>query len=396
MAMAQKRYAMKMGFAPHYYPSYFEVDASAWVLPEAALKLPYDHPQKWRTPGASYVSFDADLNPSHLNVKAGTQGQITIWVRGFYYLRKFDPSLASGADGKKVEGHVIADGTWNYRCTKEGELSLDNYAPTHSAKAPGHFWLTVSDPAEAKEKPSAGFPYVMLRSWAHYKDSKPASGLEIPWVGNLGGGPDSPEVDLELQPLIARLNIVDKYVPPPPPSPKQPIAPLSVVIPFGKEGQTSLDSQARKIAANWAQTLFKTHPELEVPMMKGEIPVYFFGYATKTPPRGERDEQKADDFNIEIGNERARSAMKYLIPSPLGSGAKANYKSFGRRDAEWAKVFDEKLKKAVEVVGKPRDIDRVVMVWVDPDEAKAVLNRPAAARPAPPTRLPDAPAPARK
>jgi hypothetical protein len=47
---------------------------------------------------------------------------------------------------------------------------------------------------------------------------------------------------------------------------------------------------------------------------------------------------------------------------------------------------------AVEAVGKPRDIDRVVVVWVDSDEVTTILNRTPAARsappPAPPTRLP--------
>lgn len=391
-----KRFSMRMGTDRD--KSYIDVSAWVWVIPDGAKKLA--PAEKHRHPGFSLFSFDANLNPRHVDVKAGTEGQIIIEVDvDYFFIKRYSDSFWTGSvmDEHEKKGYVTGKGIWNYTCTKEGVLSLDHYVPNHSATAAGNFWVTVSDPAEAKENPQAGLPYVMIRSWAHYEDDSPASGIDVPFIGNRFGGPDSPKIDKELLPaLIASLIISDKYVPPPPPkpvspTPKLPVAPLSAVIPFAKEGQTSLDSHAKRIATDWAQALFKTHPELEVPMMKGEIPVYFEGYASKTPPQGEKDEQKADDFNIGIGNGRAQSVIQYLIPSPLGSGAKAYFKSLGRKNAQWALVFDEKLKLVVEAVGKPRGIDRVVIVWVDHDEVKAILNHTPAARPAPPppTSLPE-------
>ncbi len=89
--------------------------------------------------------------------------------------------------------------------------------------------------------------------------------------------------------------------PPPPPLPNFPV-PLITVIPFGKEGQRVLDGAAKKIAADWVQAMFARYPQLRMPIAHGDVPVYFVGYASKTPPKGESDPQKIDDYNREIGS----------------------------------------------------------------------------------------------
>ena len=146
------------------------------------------------------------------------------------------------------------------------------------------------------------------------------------------------------------------------------------IIPFAKEGQRSLDGPAKRIASDWAQGLFNGRfSGLRDPMMHGKIPVSIVGYATKTGPVGEKNEQKINDYDEEIGSARALNVQAYLTPY-LGSKADIAYQSVGRRQAQWAQVYDEKLKKTVEVVGKPRDIDRIVVVWVDYETVFKILN----------------------
>ncbi len=67
--------------------------------------------------------------------------------------------------------------------------------------------------------------------------------------------------------------------------------------------------------------------------------------------------------------------IQYLKPDLLGSKADLTYTSVGREHAQWKSVYDEKLKKTVEVVGQGRDIDRVVVVWVDPGKVMQVINQ---------------------
>jgi len=119
--------------------------------------------------------------------------------------------------------------------------------------------------------------------------------------------------------------------------------------------------------------MFSAYPELRDPMMHGRIPVSIVGYASKTGTMGEKDEQKIDKYDVDIGAARASNVQAYLTPY-LGSKADIAYQSVGRREAQWAQAYDDKLKKMVEAVGKPRDIDRVVVVWVDYYTAMEILN----------------------
>ena len=279
------------------------------------------------------------------------------------------------------EGSVQASYAWYYKCSTTGELVF--YA-TDAKDSPtkDHFSVTVDRATQSNPQPKGSIlPYVVMTARPMYAGQSPGAGMPVPTPKGI------PPVTLqratrasrrrragrERAMLVASLPITNLPPPPPPPPPPN-FSAMETIIPFGKEGQTSLDDKARRIASDWVQTLFQTYPLLEAPMMRGDINVYFTGYASKTGKAGATTEQISDDFNLEIGEARAKSAVDYLRPS-LGSGAKTSYKSRGRQIAQWAKKFDPKLHQMVEVVGKPRDVDRFVLVWVDEDDVKRILKK---------------------
>ena len=147
-----------------------------------------------------------------------------------------------------------------------------------------------------------------------------------------------------------------------------------MIIPFGKEGQTELDVVARSLATEWVDEMFEAYPLLKLPIAHGDIPIYFTGYASMTGPSGEKNQQKIDDYDLQIGSDRASNVIKYLKPNQLGSMADVTFLSVGRKQAQWAQVFDEKLKRMIKKVGTPRDIDRYVVVYVDYGAAMKILN----------------------
>ncbi len=338
-----------------WFNSYIEVSGLGAVTPAEAMNVqPWQRPS---VPGWNAKSFEGSLSPIVLNIKAGTEGTITIWVDVDYdYVDMvehggLDLGPFGSIPGKKFPneetGTVTHSGTWSYKCSMTGELTITNFVTDNSSTGDD---FAVNVDGFVPSKPTQ----VILNVKSKYSGS---------YVGPI------------LQ-LIAFLKVTDVPPPPPPPPPKPlNLEVLEVMIPFGKEGQTNLDDKARRIASDWAKALFQKYPALELPIARGEVFLYFTGYASKTGKIAATTEQMSDDFNVEIGEARARSAVNYLIPSYLGSGAKAISKSKGRQYAQWAKVYDKKLRQMVEVVGQPRDIDRYVMVWVDEDDAKKILNK---------------------
>jgi hypothetical protein len=377
-----RRLEMRMGDIPD--GSYIELEARVEVLPEEAkYKLP---DLRWLVPGYDLKFFNYVFAPvRELKVKAGTNGTISFFLDVTYSYWYMDTSAYRKSPPEEKKGTVACGCSWDYVCTKQGELSLSVYDPEDSETS-DLFSVTVGRVDRAVTKPPSGPPYVKMVSKSNYA-GETSGPVTVPVPGKIplpdfpipGSGKNIPKSSVLNPNLIAYLAVTDAVVPPPPQKPPPPPArypvPLVTIIPFGKEGQRDLDGAARKIASDWVQGMFALYPELRAPMMHGDVPVYFVGYASKTGPKGERDERRIDDYDMQIGSDRAANVIKYLKPVHLGSKADVSYLSIGRQQAQWASVFDEKLKKAVEVVGKPRDIDRVVVVWVDYESVKTVLNR---------------------
>jgi len=352
------RIKFRIGYSPD--KSYVDVWGGVEVVPKELKRLPMQ--LRARKPGYDLQIFDDQLNPLPVKVKAGTQGTVEFHLGGDYYftinVSKDAPDIGIpdtpfNIPGPSlniplpVSGTVYFGGTAEYSCTKEGELSFGHIFPEHS-KVEDDFKVTVeSFQAQAKS------------AWIIAKAA---------YSGDFTTG------DITLPRFYADFAVTDKVVPPRPPVPIPRYPPaLMTIIPFAKEGQRTLDGAAGRIASDWATGMFKTYPELRDPMMHGNIPLSMVGYASKTGPIGEKDEQKIDKYDVDIGAARASNVQTYLTPY-LGSKADFAYVSVGRQQAQWAQVYDEKLKKTVEVVGKPRDIDRVVVVWVDYETVLKILN----------------------
>jgi hypothetical protein len=349
-----------MGIAAYDGKSFIEVTGVAEVLPSGAKPYTPSNPRS-PVPGYDMKFFDDNLQPVRLNVMAGTEGTIDIrlWVDYSFWEAPDGPSIGPFHPHSLPitnTGTVLCSCSWRYACTKQGELSeMEHYSATDSA-VNDSFQVTIDSPT-SNPNPKPSTPYVQF----------------YPVVRFTGEGT---QVAKRLKPIIAYLNVYGKVEPPPvppPPAKKYPEK-MITVIPFAKEGQRELDGAARSIASDWVKVMFDTYPKFKMPMMHGDLPVYFVGYASKTGPKGEKDEQKIDDYNVEIGEARAINVKKYLQPL-LGSKADLTYRSVGRQEAEWATVYDEKLKKTVQVVGQPRDIDRVVVVWADYKKMTAILNQ---------------------
>ncbi len=351
-----RRIKFRIGYSPD--KSYVDVWGSVEVVPKELKSLPRQ--LQAGKPGYDFQIFDDQLNPLPVKVKAGTQGTVGFHLAGDYYFK-----VDMNADMPHLQiphtplelpnpelpvpksGTVYFGGTTEYSCTKEGELSFGHYF-SEDSKVEDDFKVTIQS---FQPQPKTA----MIIAKAAYSGS-----------GTTG--------DITLPRFYAEFAVTDKVLPPRPPVPIPRYPPaLMTIIPFAKEGQRTLDGAAGKIASDWATGMFKTYPELRDPMMHGKIPLSMVGYASKTGPIGEKDEQKIDKYDVDIGAARASNVQTYLTPY-LGSKADFAYVSVGRQQAQWAQLYDEKLKKMVEVVGKPRDIDRVVVVWVDYETVLKILN----------------------
>jgi hypothetical protein len=374
--------AMRMGNNPD--ASNIDMTAMVEVLPRGAEQRLLVFRKDYPGYDVKYFSLNLD-DVKDLKVKAGTEGTIefTVWVE--YTFLEWEHQgwgILSGPahfQPAKRDETVQCTCSWNYTCTPEGELSLRAFDPEDSPSS-DHYTLVVGKADFAMPKPTTGRPYVKMTSKSDYAGYN-VEGESI-GVGpfSIQGNGVSAQPSSKFNPaLVAYLTITDKVIPPTPkPAPvpaREFLMPLLTVIPFNKEGQRDLDREARSIAMEWAQSMFQRYPALQVPIAHGDIPVYFFGYASMSGPVGEKDTLKVEEYNQKIGNDRADNVIKYLKPNLLGGKADVTPISFGRQYSEWAKVWDEKLKKAVRVVGKPRDVDRIVVVYVDYEKADQVINK---------------------
>jgi hypothetical protein len=386
---------MPMGKFPA--TSFIDLSAHVEVLPDDAKQLSLPH--RYFIPGYYRRPFDGLLKPIlNLYVRAGTKGTITIYLEVTYGFTEFEVNWTGfGAIAGKM-GKVLCNCSWDYDCTKQGNLSLTHYSRddseplddsefgglTHTTKPSDHFSVKVDKTDRAMANNSFAQYWLKMVStsqYAGYESDAQTMGIPgVPFAVPLPGSAESAKPYSMANPeLFVLIQITDKSLPPPtPPTPPTPIPnfpiPLITVIPFGKEGQRVLDGAAKKIAADWVQAMFARYPQLRVPIAHHEVPVYFTGYASKTGPKGETDERKIDDYDREIGSARANNVIQYLKPDLLGSNPDLTYFSVGRQYAQWANVFKEKLGKTVEVVGEGRDIDRIVVVWVDPVSVTKILN----------------------
>lgn len=139
---------------------------------------------------------------------------------------------------------------------------------------------------------------------------------------------------------------------------------LFVIIPF-KHDRRTLTQSAKDIASAWKRKLFETYPKLERAIRDQVVRVYFDGYASKTG---------SDEYNFQIGKDRASAAIDYLAPQLGLRSEQISAKTFGEEKSKWGAVYDETLKKNVEKVGKPRDSDQIVIAYLIADDVAKLLN----------------------
>lgn len=103
--------------------------------------------------------FEDGFIPAHLNVIAGTKGQIFIAVDADYDYSTFDPCLQRKP--RPFHGKLLCSCAWRYTCTPEGELEIGNGAAKPSDFS-DELQLKIES-VESNAKPIYGIdPYVKI------------------------------------------------------------------------------------------------------------------------------------------------------------------------------------------------------------------------------------------
>jgi hypothetical protein len=135
---------------------------------------------------------------------------------------------------------------------------------------------------------------------------------------------------------------------------------------YFSENQRTIPKDDRVITppiAEWKKRFAKEFPKLFTALQEGDIPLHVVGYASKTG---------GDWYNYVLSADRAnqvKGALQFLIgnrpdidPNPQGMGAEL---------AKWKEEVDKHAKK----VRRPRESDRLVLFWLDPEKLTKVYHK---------------------
>ncbi|HEY1860238.1 MAG TPA: hypothetical protein VGG61_07785 [Gemmataceae bacterium] len=273
-----KRIAVPWGDRPS--QAYVEVEVAGEVLPKD-VKDKYVRPMyafRYQD-GYRIASFDDQFNPETLDVKAGTNGTVTLFVSVSYYFEEdVGPPLKSIYMPHK--GEFSFDCVWRYDCTATGQLSLFQHALQNEGST-SDVRLDRENP-DQNVKPPAGIPsYVMIAPKIENTFSAKGSAVSVGWggvsvavPGSTGGGGKagtSPGIILYLK------------TPVPPPKPTifhiPPDEVLDYAVYFDHETDTEPSEQEKAKLSNWLDKV-KKEPELVEAFKKKYVRMTVEGHAS--------------------------------------------------------------------------------------------------------------------
>jgi hypothetical protein len=338
------RIQMQMGEYPA--KSYIEVSGFAAVTPKEVIGA--QMPVKHMNPGYNIQFLDSSLKLRPLKLKAGTTGEISIELTVFYEYWETPSGFFDLPIPLPKTGTVHCGATWQYQCTKQGEISLRMYFARPSP--PDDFAIILHDPQSnppLNGKLVSGEPFVMLVSEPLHVGSSGTSGLGInigPVGVNLPGSPGTSRASGSLS-IFAELTIVDKEVTPsPPPPPPIKAHHVRYTCYFENEKQTTFDQNKEpqhKLQAlfDWVKTLEKEAPYLYEAIKRKHVTINVTGYASPTGSLEENDrvsQARAEYVATKLGN---RIGSEHVKLNKLALASDAARKQPGVKPGQYNRVY---------------------------------------------------------
>lgn len=289
---------INLGIGFRFKPSYMDVRVATWTQIDGK-----------HTRVDEMKIFEDGLIPAHLNVKAGTKGEILIAVDADYSYWTFETSWTGKAKPEYFSGKLLCSCAWRYACTAEGELEIGDHTAKPSAIA-DELQFKIDDSVQSNAKPKAGIdPYVKIIVRVYYSGHGAGQGPGVsvgpfsvaPPTGSPGAPPSTQGVG---NGLLVSLHVVGAQKPEKPkPTFKMP-APELLKRTYYFEHERAKDFRNNKDPKNklealngWADQVKKESPYLYWAMTQKDplkrVPINVVGFASPPGEYGENDEYAA-------------------------------------------------------------------------------------------------------